>query len=923
MYDEGMNPVMVHAQDVQSNLQAGFTLPTPEEVSAYHHEEKYGGVGQQLKTAAEGAASAATFGASTGLERAIGVKPEDIQGRREENPISYGLGQGAGLVGSVVAAPEVGAASLMEKAGIFGAKAAFPSAKGAYEAAQALKGARAAGEGVEAAKAAYTAAREAQPVYSKIGSEAANQAIQMGLFQGGDEVSKMFSGAPGYENPAAATQTALSNIGMSAMLGGVAGGAFGSVSPLWDATVGPRVESFLNPIKNRGNGESLPILKGADEVLTKAGATPEQKAFFSQDPAIQRIAQQLMESGTPQAEAYQEAFNQTKSNVAGNLQSVFRSETPMTAFEAGEKAKESMLAKAEVLEAQGQEKYKAITGDNAKIVIPDEAKDAFHAKLVQQGKDFGEVGGPYEKVFEGFADRIKAQPTLEKQDKVISDLNSELQQARITGNTEKVKALAQVKNSVRDFQDEVITQGNPELLAKRKEARAEWAKYMSSMEDMASMAKAGRAKSLGQFEASINDIPSATLADRLFQKKNIEGMRFLKENHPDIFETIINQKKAELLEKSMKGEEFMHNTLLNKYRDLPKEMKDLMFTPEQQSTIENSGNILRIGNKRLNPSGTAKSFSKMWENVIPGVVGVTAALAGHNPFLAAIAAKAAEYLGRNVPDAVRVSLLKFLGSSGPVDAGAWKIAADFINHAYKGQRFMEKAAKNIFDQGPKLSVIIKQSTIDSLDKKLKKIQEDPNQLMNVGGKVSCYLPDQGMSLAQTTATAANYLNGLRPNTQKANPLDSEPVVSPEQKAKFQKALTIAEQPMVLMNEIKDGTIVPEDIGHLNAMYPGLYGQMKQQITSAMIDRVHGEEPIPYKTRLGVATFLGQPLDSTMTPQAILALNPQLAPAQPFQQLAQSGQQPKQPRHSSMKNISKLPQSYMSSGQALEAKKLKV
>src|SRR5271165_5632450 len=64
-------------------------------------QSQYGGLGQQAITGVESAAAAGTFGLSTGIETRLGLAtPEEIRGRQEANPISSGVGQVAGLVGS-------------------------------------------------------------------------------------------------------------------------------------------------------------------------------------------------------------------------------------------------------------------------------------------------------------------------------------------------------------------------------------------------------------------------------------------------------------------------------------------------------------------------------------------------------------------------------------------------------------------------------------------------------------------------------------------------------------------------------------------------------------------------------------------------------------------------------------------------------
>jgi len=68
------------------------------------NEDLYGGPTEQTKTLLEGLASPVTFGLSTLAERKAGQTPEEIQGRREANPITYGLGQVLGVASGAGAA---------------------------------------------------------------------------------------------------------------------------------------------------------------------------------------------------------------------------------------------------------------------------------------------------------------------------------------------------------------------------------------------------------------------------------------------------------------------------------------------------------------------------------------------------------------------------------------------------------------------------------------------------------------------------------------------------------------------------------------------------------------------------------------------------------------------------------------------------
>lgn len=179
-------------------------------------EEKYGTLGQQIKTGLEGIGAAATFGLSTGLETALGVDPADIRARREVNPGSHMIGQGIGLIGTA-AIPILGEANALKVMTGAGNLATRAIGLGAAEG------------------LAATAAR---------GATAA--AVENAIFQTGDEISKMLSDDPGQS-----VETALTNVGLSGLFGAGVGGALGAAPKLWKATVGEKGAQFLEDFRGR------------------------------------------------------------------------------------------------------------------------------------------------------------------------------------------------------------------------------------------------------------------------------------------------------------------------------------------------------------------------------------------------------------------------------------------------------------------------------------------------------------------------------------------------------------------------------------------------------------------------------------------------------------------------------------------------
>jgi hypothetical protein len=188
----------VDAAEAKEALNNGYRYATPD----IQKEVKYSTPEQEAKAGLEGAASAATFGLSTGLERMAGVDPADIQARRDVNPGINALGQVAGII-----ADPLGATTAMETLGI---------------------------------KAAKALGREG------ISAEAIKGLVSNALFSGGDETSKLISG-----DPAQSVASAISNVGLSGMIGAGTGTVFGAANKLWEATHSAQAGEVAQATKNQ------------------------------------------------------------------------------------------------------------------------------------------------------------------------------------------------------------------------------------------------------------------------------------------------------------------------------------------------------------------------------------------------------------------------------------------------------------------------------------------------------------------------------------------------------------------------------------------------------------------------------------------------------------------------------------------------
>lgn len=276
------------------------------------------------------------------------------------------------------------------------------------------------------------------------------------------------------------------------------------------------------------------------------------------------------------------------------------------------------------------------------------------------------------------------------------------------------------------------------------------------------------------------------------------------------------------------------------------------------------------------------------------------------------------YMGEKILGPVFSAMVKPLLAKYPsVDAKAFEKTLEFGKRVMKGENLLANGVKNIFVAGAKVipsNMMPRENELEALDKRTKAAAESYEKLSNTadGGGMNTYLPAHGMAMAGALSNAATYINNQRPNPKPAFPFDSKPVASSAQKADFKRTLSIAQQPLVTLQHIKDGTITPKDVATLSAVYPAYYNKMSGQLMQEVIKHVSEGSHVPYKTRLGLSIFLAQPLDSSMTPMGIMTAQP--APAQ----APQPPMPGKAPSESSTKGLQKMPGLYQTATQSRQA-----
>lgn len=766
-------------------------------------EAKFGTPAQQGLTALEGAGEAATFGLSTGLERAAGIPAENIQARREVNPGLHTLGEVGSLGAQMLTG--VGEAQLLAKAGKGAAEILGLGAKGAS-------------------------------ALAKIGASGIDQAAQMALLQGGDEVSKFLS-----NDPHQSAQTALSSVGISALLGGGTGAALGALSPLWEATVGNKASQFVEDFKSRINDHltnpepSEAVTKELGEYYNKVKDLSDE-TWGPKGLKAQEISKAVPEEITPK-------ITEQVQNTFDNLNDL------------SQKMQDSAL--------------------NDKGLYPKHLANKFNQEFTQ------------------FQDAV-TQPGA-----TPSDLFNAQQELKQT-----------LQSWAKDYKRIPSTDPSHDFISAAKDAAYD---LRTALEDPAVWGKAA------ERQQSINSAFSEYLPHlKDFEKKfttEVGGERVI---NPGSVQTYMNQVG--------KASGDVRRTVLGNFLDKSKE-----FTNEISKTHVNLGmetpvipsSLQAIGQTLQKPTLGGKVADIFIKDALAKVAGSSIGASIGGSLTGGIGAGVGAIVGDHVLSPFMSTILPALArkmAAGPASGSGLRAAVDFGLATMRGENLLGRGASSLFKAGAKVlpeSYMPTEKQTSMLNKRLLTGQTSLSLLTDAGGKIGHYFPDHQQVLAQTAGNAVNYLNSLRPNSTKAAPLDGDLRPSPTQQSRYVNALKIAEAPAIVLHHIKEGTLTINHIQDLKAMYPAYYANMAQKVSSAMINAVNKGQEIPYKQRIALSMFLGQPVDSTLSPASIRAAQsaslPQSGPAQ-------QGSPPVNKVKHSTAPLSKLSSQYQTPGQAAESRR---
>lgn len=134
-------------------------------------------------------------------------------------------------------------------------------------------------------------------------------------------------------------------------------------------------------------------------------------------------------------------------------------------------------------------------------------------------------------------------------------------------------------------------------------------------------------------------------------------------------------------------------------------------------------------------------------------------------------------------------------------------------------------------------------------------------------------PNIAPHVFSAATNAIQFLNSKLPSHGNELPQDRSPGPSQASKTAWLDLHKTVSDPTSVLDHVKNGTLNSHHLEAMQSVYPDLHQEMVSKI-GEHLTAAQGKK-LSYPKRMAISKFIGQPLDSTMTPQsfqAILASN---------------------------------------------------
>lgn len=229
---------------------------------------------------------------------------------------------------------------------------------------------------------------------------------------------------------------------------------------------------------------------------------------------------------------------------------------------------------------------------------------------------------------------------------------------------------------------------------------------------------------------------------------------------------------------------------------------------------------------------------------------------------------------------------------------AFRNSVDFLHSSIKGKDKLSAKINSLFEKTKPEK--ISPSVRNGLSEKISELSTSPEKMLDIGGDLGHYMPEQAAQMAESVSGAVQYLTSLKPAGQKPGPLDSTLPVSKYDQIKYERALDIAQDPTLVIDYAKNGVLEDSDVIALNTMYPKLAQAIALKATEFLVDKESKGKKLTMAQKRSFSAILGQPMTFVQGPDAIRAIMQANAGAQ-----SETQNQPKKATGVELKQLNKV------------------
>ena len=387
---------------------------------------------------------------------------------------------------------------------------------------------------------------------------------------------------------------------------------------------------------------------------------------------------------------------------------------------------------------------------------------------------------------------------------------------------------------------------------------------------------------LANVEQAVDDINPQLLAKRVFAKGNTKFARQFAADFPEEFEIVKRYQIGQLREAGLAKDGTPNvRRLTSKINGLEPELKGLLFSPEQQEVIDAADHYVRQLPSDYNGSHTShviaiREFGHPQQAI-------------HSNIRDAALSKYAEWASGLDPDALKAG--KVVRRLSRIERGTQSVEGDidakvgemFEPKAPGKQARPDKGARGASRLGNALSAIPRAGAAAGVDiwgahkdtaHIVSEIASNPAKLYSALESSTKELTEAAPNISQSAQVAltraAQYLGAKVPMDPNPGIFSGGYRPSASEIADFANTLAIIENPASVLSKAKRGTITPADTMTLKAVFPKIHEAMSQKVLDRMTTHIMQGKHVPYATRIGIGTLLGQDLDRSLAGPAVLS-----------------------------------------------------